>query len=81
MFGYLIHRLLIMIPTLLAISALVFIIIQLPPGDPVPIEQWELWEAQSRTRMGLLARLPLPLDIRVAISVLGDRDAPDAGAR
>ncbi len=33
MFGYLIHRVLIMIPTLLAISALVFIIIQLPPGD------------------------------------------------
>jgi peptide/nickel transport system permease protein len=33
MFGYLVHRVLIMIPTLLAISALVFIIIQLPPGD------------------------------------------------
>ncbi len=33
MFGYLVHRLLIMIPTLLAISALVFTIIQLPPGD------------------------------------------------
>jgi peptide/nickel transport system permease protein len=33
MFGYLIHRLLIMVPTLLAISAIVFVIIQLPPGD------------------------------------------------
>jgi hypothetical protein len=55
--------------------------VQLPPGDPVPIEQWEMWEAQSRTRMALLDRLPLPLDIRVAINVLGDRDAPDAGAR
>jgi len=33
MLGYLVHRLLIMIPTLLAISALTFIIIQLPPGD------------------------------------------------
>lgn len=55
--------------------------VDLPPGDPVPIEQWELWEAQSRTRMGLLDRLPLPLDIRIAINVLGDRDAPDAGAR
>jgi peptide/nickel transport system permease protein len=33
MFGYLIHRLLIMIPTLLVISAIVFVIIQLPPGD------------------------------------------------
>ena len=33
MLSYLVHRLLIMIPTLLAISALTFIIIQLPPGD------------------------------------------------
>ena len=33
MFGYIVHRLLVMMPTLLAISALVFIIIQLPPGD------------------------------------------------
>ena len=33
MFGYLIHRLLIMIPTLFIISAIVFVIIQLPPGD------------------------------------------------
>ena len=33
MFGYFIHRLLIMIPTLLTISILIFIIIQLPPGD------------------------------------------------
>ncbi len=33
MFGYIANRLLIMIPTMLAISVLVFIIIQLPPGD------------------------------------------------
>jgi peptide/nickel transport system permease protein len=33
MLSYIVHRLLIMIPTLLAISALVFLIIQLPPGD------------------------------------------------
>jgi len=33
MFGYLIRRLLTMIPTLLIISMLVFVIIQLPPGD------------------------------------------------
>ena len=33
MFTYLIHRILIMIPTLLAISIIIFIIIQLPPGD------------------------------------------------
>jgi peptide/nickel transport system permease protein len=33
MFHYLIRRLLVMVPTLLAISAIVFTIIQLPPGD------------------------------------------------
>ena len=33
MFEYIAKRLLVMIPTLLVISALVFIIIQLPPGD------------------------------------------------
>ena len=33
MFRYLVHRLLVMIPTLIVISALVFIIIQLPEGD------------------------------------------------
>ncbi len=33
MFGYLVRRLLVMIPTLLVISALVFVIIQLPEGD------------------------------------------------
>ena len=33
MFTYFVHRVLIMIPTLLAISALIFVIIQLPPGD------------------------------------------------
>ncbi len=33
MLRYIVHRLLIMIPTLLAISVIVFTIIQLPPGD------------------------------------------------
>ncbi|MBI1244661.1 MAG: ABC transporter permease subunit [Alphaproteobacteria bacterium] len=33
MFSYIIRRLLVMVPTLLAISAIVFTIIQLPPGD------------------------------------------------
>jgi len=33
MFRYITHRFLIMIPTLLAISLIIFIIIQLPPGD------------------------------------------------
>jgi peptide/nickel transport system permease protein len=33
MFGYIVHRLLIMIPTLLAISLIIFVVIQLPPGN------------------------------------------------
>ena len=33
MLGYTVRRVLMMIPTLLAISAIVFVIIQLPPGD------------------------------------------------
>ena len=33
MFRYISHRFLIMIPTLLSISLIIFIIIQLPPGD------------------------------------------------
>lgn len=33
MFRYIVHRLLVMIPTLFVISAIVFTIIQLPPGD------------------------------------------------
>ena len=33
MLGYILHRILIMIPTLVIISALVFFIIELPPGD------------------------------------------------
>ena len=33
MFGYIVHRLLIMIPTLIVISIVIFTIIQLPPGD------------------------------------------------
>ena len=33
MLGYTVHRLVLMIPTLIAISIIVFVIIQLPPGD------------------------------------------------
>ncbi len=33
MLGYVVRRLLLMIPTLLAISLVTFVIIQLPPGD------------------------------------------------
>jgi peptide/nickel transport system permease protein len=33
MLAYLVHRILIMIPTLIAISVVIFTIINLPPGD------------------------------------------------
>ena len=46
MFSYLVHRLLIMIPTLLAVSLITFIIIQLPPGDYLSTYVAEL-EAQG----------------------------------
>jgi murein DD-endopeptidase MepM/ murein hydrolase activator NlpD len=55
--------------------------IDLPPGDPVPIDQWEAWEAQSLARMDLLDRLPLPWELQLAMNVLGEGDTPDAGAR
>ena len=55
--------------------------IELPAGDPVAKDQWEEWEAQSRPRLSLLDRLPLPWDLRLAMNVLGDADTPDAGAR
>ena len=42
MFTYLIRRILLMIPTLLVISALVFLIIQLPPGDYLSNQMSEL---------------------------------------
>jgi murein DD-endopeptidase MepM/ murein hydrolase activator NlpD len=55
--------------------------VELPAGDPVPVDQWELWEPQSRVRMALLDRLPLPWDVQLALNVLTDSDGPDVGAR
>ncbi len=55
--------------------------IDLPPGDPVPTDQLEAWEAQSRARLDLLDRLPLPWEVRLAVNVRGGGNAPDAGAR
>jgi len=46
MLGYVFHRLVIMIPTLLAISLITFVIIQLPPGDYLSTYVAEL-EAQG----------------------------------
>ena len=48
MIRYIFHRLVIMVPTLLAISVLVFIIIELPPGDYIESYIAEL-ESQGET--------------------------------
>jgi len=54
MLNYLIRRVLVMVPTLLAISAIVFIIIKLPPGDYLTTLIAEL-QAQGET--GALQRI------------------------
>ena len=55
--------------------------IELPAGDPVPTEQWGVWEGQSRARLDLLDRLPLPWEVRLAVNISSGGNAPDAGAR
>lgn len=57
MFSYFVHRLLVMIPTLLVVSALVFVIIQLPEGDYLTTYISELesqGEAVSRAKIAFL---------------------------
>lgn len=56
MFGYIIRRLFIMIPTLLVISLLVFLIIQAPPGDYLSTI---IAECQSRREMGCEEKVKL----------------------
>ena len=50
MFGYLIHRLLIMIPTLWLVSVVSFIIIELPPGDIATPSVASTWATPSSSR-------------------------------
>ena len=57
MLGYFVHRLLVMIPTLLAISALVFIIIQLPPGDYLETLILEMQSRGEGVDLGEIERL------------------------
>jgi peptide/nickel transport system permease protein len=56
MFGYIIRRLFIMIPTLIVISLLVFLIIQAPPGDYLSNI---IAECQARREMGCEDRIEL----------------------
>jgi peptide/nickel transport system permease protein len=54
MLRYLVHRLLIMVPTLLVISFLIFVVIQAPPGDYLTRV---IDECESRGRTGCEARV------------------------
>ena len=49
MLGYTVHRLVLMIPTLIAISIIVFVIIQLPPGDYLSTYIAELQSRANRS--------------------------------
>ena len=55
--------------------------IDLPAGDPVPGDEWDVWQIQSRARLALLDRLPLPWDVQLAVKVLGDGETSNTGAR
>ncbi|MFQ6016980.1 MAG: ABC transporter permease [Kiloniellaceae bacterium] len=57
MLGYTVHRVLIMIPTLLAISFIVFVIIQLPPGDYLETYIAELQAQGERVNLQKIAYL------------------------
>ena len=54
--------------------------VDLPAGDPVPTDQWEVWEVQSSEHLALLDRLPLPWDVDLAVKV-GDGVGSGPGAR
>jgi len=57
MLRYTVHRLIVMVPTLLAISMLVFVIIQLPPGDYFSTMQDECRSQASSNCMQRIAFL------------------------
>ena len=82
MLGYVARRLLIMMPTLLAVSAISFVIIQLPPGDYLTTQINELHSPRRDRRY---RAYPVPArDIRprqaalAAILRLGRRNPPAA---
>ena len=57
MLGYLVNRILIMIPTLIAISILIFIIINLPPGDYFSTYIAELQSSGEKANLAKIAFL------------------------
>ena len=75
MLGYIIHRLLIMIPTLIAISIVIFTIINLPPGNYFTTYVAELQSSGETTDLAKIAFLETAIRFRppavAAISLLG----------
>ena len=57
MLGYVVHRLLSMIPTLIAISIVIFVIIHLPPGDYFSTYIAELQSQGERANLAKIAFL------------------------
>ncbi|MBT4488112.1 MAG: ABC transporter permease, partial [Rhodospirillaceae bacterium] len=57
MFTYFAHRVMVMVPTLLVISVITFIIIQLPPGDYLSNQMAEMLASGDRAAMEKLAFL------------------------
>ncbi len=55
--------------------------VDLPPGDPVPEDQWDLWEVRSADRLALLDRLPRVWDPVGIAADVGDGFESDPGAR
>ena len=64
MIGYIVRRIFLMIPTLLMISLIVFIIIQLPPGDYLTTYINELQSQGEAADQGKIAFLRTQADTR-----------------
>ena len=62
MLRYIAHRLLVMIPTLIAISFVIFVVVKLPPGDFLSIRIEELRVGGEATDLEEID-LPTPLEI------------------
>jgi len=45
--------------------------VDIPSGDPIPVEAWGRWEAERDERLRLLDRLPSPTATRVAVAESG----------
>src|SRR3546814_17942758 len=57
MFDYLVRRLLVMVPTMIAISIITFVIIQLPPGDYLSTLIAEMESQGENVDLGKIAAL------------------------